>query len=233
MSHRSKIDHSVWMQQPRMLSERVRGLPLIWTPDVKWFNNDWLGPTPHVHDDATEIAFLAQGSLEIEIGGSKRVYRTGDFMIMPPNKYHNYWFSGDETVCFFVAVGPNHKHNRLRHDGFTPDNFEGDAPYANVYDDVPLPSNEHFQVEKITLHPGESEAPTVIDFKDRIVYIVSGTAHIRVNTLAGTLAANQYQHIPATTPHQISNPGYEPLVLISMVITDPYTARGTAPQEDE
>ena len=58
----AKIDHKAWMEQPRMLNERCRGLPLIWTPDVKWFNNDWLGPTPHVHDEATEIGFLAQGS---------------------------------------------------------------------------------------------------------------------------------------------------------------------------
>lgn len=218
-----------------MLSERVRGLPLIWTPDVNWFNNDWLGPTPHVHDDATEIAFLAQGSLEIEIGGSKRIYNAGEFIIMPPNKYHNYWFNpaSDETACFFVAVAPNHKHNRLRHEGFTPDNYEGDAPHGNVYNDEPLPSNEHFEVEKITLAPGESSDLTVIDFKDRIIYVVSGTAHLRVNTLAGTLAANQYQHIPATTPHQFSNPGYEPLVVISMIVTDPFTVRGTLPADHE
>ena len=98
------IDYEAWMTQPRMLAERCRGLPLIWTPDARWFNNDWLGPTPHVHDDATEFAYLAQGSLEIEIGGSKRVYRPGDVLLMPPKKYHNYWFSGSDPVCFFVVV---------------------------------------------------------------------------------------------------------------------------------
>jgi quercetin dioxygenase-like cupin family protein len=214
------------MAQPRMLAERVRGLPLIWTPDVKWFNNDWLGPTPHVHDDATEIAFLAQGSLEIEIGGSKRVYGPGDFILMPPGKYHNYWFSGSEPVCFFVAVAPNHKHNRLRAKDFTPDNYEGEAPYANLRDEE-LPSNEHFTCERVTLAAGETEGPRQLDVQDRIIYVVSGTAQVQAHRLAGGLAANNYLHLPATTPHQISNGGYEPLVFISLIVTDPFTAHGT------
>jgi len=227
------IHLDTWMAQPRIFAERVRGLPLIWTPDVNWFNNDWLGPTPHVHDDATEIAFLAQGQLEIEIGGSKRVYRPGDFMIMPPGKYHNYWFKGDEPVCFFVAVAPNHKYNRLRHENFTPDNFEGDAPHANVFTADSLPSNEHFACEKVTLLPGQTEGPRMIDLRERIIYVVSGTAQLRFNTLSGPLAANQFMHIPATTPHEIGNVGYEPLLYISLIITDPYTAHGTAPQSED
>ncbi|MBX3085555.1 MAG: cupin domain-containing protein [Anaerolineae bacterium] len=223
----AKIDYEAWMKQPRMLNERCRGLPLIWTPDVKWFNNDWLGPTPHVHDDATEIGFLAQGSLEIQIGGSQRVYKTGDFMIMPPKKYHNYWFHGDDPVCFFVVVAPNHKYNRLRAKDFTPDCFKGEAPFANVYETDKLPCNEHFQVDRMTLLSGESEPMRQLDVQDRVIYIVSGTAQVQINTLGGVLAANRYQHIPATTPHQITNVGFEPLVYLSLIITDPFTAHGT------
>lgn len=227
------IDIQAWMEQPRMLAERCRGLPLIWTPDVQWFNNDWLGPTPHVHDDATEIAFLAQGSLEIEIGGSKRVYKQGDFIIMPPQKYHNYWFAGSDPVCFFVVVAPNHKHNRLRHKDFTPDNYTGDAPYANVYESDTLPSNEHFQADKVTLAPGESAGQQKFDLQDRVIYVVSGTAQVQVNDLSGGLAANRYLHIPATTPHTIRNAGFEPLVVLSLIITDPFTAKGTVLAHDE
>jgi quercetin dioxygenase-like cupin family protein len=219
------IDLETWMAQPRMLAERVRGLPLIWTPDVQWFNNDWLGPTPHVHDDATEIAFLAQGSLEIEIGGSRRVYQPGDFVIMPPGKYHNYWFHGREPVCFFVAVAPNHKHNRLRAKDFTPDAFTGDAPHANVFAGERLPSDAHFACERIELAPGASEAPTLLPTQDRIIYVVSGTAQVRANHLAGGLPANSYLHLPGTTPHQISNGGYALLVYLSLVVTDPFTAK--------
>lgn len=228
----SPINYENWMQQPRIFAERCRGLPLIWTPDVNWFNNDWLGPTPHVHDDATEIAYLAQGQLEIQIGGSKRVYKAGDFIIMPPNKYHNYWFKGDEPVCFFVVVAPNHKYKRLRTDHFTPDNFEGDAPYANVFSNDAMPSNEHFAVEKATLAPGESEPFHAVEQRERVVYIISGTAQAHMHTLSGPLAANQYLHIPASTRHRISNPGFEPLVYLSLIITDPYTAAGSLEKED-
>ena len=227
------IDYQAWMAQPRMLAERCRGLPLIWTPDVKWFNNDWLGPTPHVHDDATEIAYMAQGSLEIEVGGSKRLYSAGDLLLMPPKKYHNYWFAGTEPVCFFVVVAPNHKYNRLRAKDFTPDSFEGDAPYANVWGDDPLPSNEHFLCERVTLAPGEAEAPRTLPLQDRVLYVVSGTAHVQANTLAGPLAPNQYLHLPATTPHQIRNAGFEPLLCLSFIITDPFTAHGTVLEREE
>jgi mannose-6-phosphate isomerase-like protein (cupin superfamily) len=228
----SQIDYEKWITQPSMLGERCRGLALCWTPDVNWFNNDWLGPIPHVHDNATEIGFMAQGQLEIQVGGSKRVYKAGDFVIMPPGKFHNYWFHGDETVCFFVVVAPNHKFNRLRHDNFTPDNFEGDALYANVFETDELPSNEHFEVQKLILQPGESEPEQWHQRRDRVVYVVSGTAHIQMHTLSGTLAANQYQYIPATYRHRISNPGYEPLICISMIITDPDTVHGVELKEE-
>jgi mannose-6-phosphate isomerase-like protein (cupin superfamily) len=200
---------------------------------VQWFNNDWLGPTPHVHDDATEIAYLAQGSLQIEIGGSKRTYSAGDFILMPPKKYHNYWFAGSEPVCFFVVVAPNHKYNRLRAKDFTPDSFEGDAPFGNVPAGGGLPSNEHFQSDRLALAPGESEGPRQLDLQDRVVYVVSGTAQVQVNALAGGLAANQYVHIPATTPHQIRNGGFEPLVCLSLIITDPFTAHGTVLEHED
>src|SRR6185312_9668735 len=106
---------------------------------------------------------LAQGSLEIQVGSSKRVYKQGDFIMMPPNKYHNYWFKGSETACFFVVVAPNHKYKRLRDKDFTPDNYTGDAPFANVFETDQLPSNEHFQTERIRLQPGESSGEQVLD----------------------------------------------------------------------
>ena len=101
------------------------------------------------------------------------------------------------------------------------------SPYANVLGEAPLPSDSHFACERVTLAPGESEGPRQLDLQDRIVYVVSGTATMQANRLAGGLAANNYLHLPATTPHQISNGGYEPLVFISLIVTDPFTAHGT------
>ena len=146
------------------------------------------------------------------------------------DRYHNYWFKGDDPVCFFVAVAPNHKYSRFHTKDFTPDMYEGDAPYANVYTDDPLPSDAQFQCEKMTLQPNESEPARLLELQERIIYIVSGAAQVHSNRLSGTLTANQYLHIPATTPHQIGNAGFEPLMFISMIITDPYTAHGTEPE---
>ena len=224
------IEHETWKMQPLIWAERCRGKSLIWTPDAHWFTNDPLGPVPHCHVDASEIGYLAQGQLEIEIGGTKRHYKAGDFILMPPNKYHNYWFKGDETVCFFVVVAPNHKYNRFYTKNFTPDMHEGDAPFANVYQTDQLPSNQHFHAQRPTLLSGQSEAECVLELQERVIYIISGSAHVQVNALSGTLAANQYLHIPATTRHQIRNHGGEPLVYLSLIITDPYTAHGTEPE---
>jgi mannose-6-phosphate isomerase-like protein (cupin superfamily) len=54
-----------------------------------------------------------------------------------------------------------------------------------------------------------------------------------VNDLSGGLAANRYLHIPATTPHTIRNAGFEPLVFLSLIITDPFTAKGTVLEHED
>lgn len=228
----SSIEYLEWMQQPLIWGERCRGRGLVWTPESDWFINDPLGPKPHSHDDATELLYMAQGQMEIELGGSRRIYRQGDLLLMPPDKFHSYRFHGMEPACIFVAVTPNHKYNRWRLADFPPGAHEGDGPYANVFETDSLPSNEHFDCQRVTLNPGQSEASRVLDLQDRIVYVVSGVAHLTVSTLSGPLAANQYQYIPATVSHTIRNAGYEPLVYLSFVITDPYTAGGTEPPEN-
>jgi len=223
----AKIDHQTWMNQPLLWGERVRGRSLAWTPDAHWFINDPLGPVPHTHEDATEIAYLTQGSMEIQIGSSKRIYRAGDLIIMPPDMFHNYWFHGEDTVCLFVLVAPNHKYKRFRHESIPSVAYEGDAPYANVFETDVLPSNHHFHCERVTLEPGAAEASRMLDLQDRVIYVLSGAGRIQVGNLSGALAANQYQYIPATYAHQISNPGFEPLTYLSFIITDPFTQHGT------
>lgn len=224
------IDYTAWMNQPLIWGERTRGRGLVWTPDSDWFINDPLGPKPHLHEDASEIVFLAQGNMEIEAGGTKRIYHDGDFLLMPPDKYHNYWFAGDKPVCLFVVVAPNHKHNRWKTDEFPAQAFEGDAPFANVYESNQLPSDQYFQCETITLQSGESDPITQCNLQDRIIYVLTGTAQVTVSTLSGPIAPHQYQYIPATCTHRIHNSGYLPLMYISLIITDPMTATGTEPE---
>ncbi|MFQ3568394.1 MAG: cupin domain-containing protein [Aggregatilineales bacterium] len=226
------FDHRVWMNQPLLWGERCRGRGLAWTPDANWFINDPLGPVPHSHDDATEIAFMAQGSLEILVGGTRRLYRAGDLLLMPPNKFHNYWFAGVETACLFVIIAPNHKTRRIRTEDFPPGAHEGDIEFANVYETDRLPCDHFFQCEKLTLAPGQAEPECILDLKDRVVYVLEGTAGVRINTLAGPLGPHRYQYIPATCPHVIRNEGVTPLTYLSFIITDPATEHGTQLHRD-
>ena len=228
----AEIDHLAWMNQQLIWGERTRGRGLVWTNDADWFINDPLGHKPHLHEDASEILFLAQGQMEIEIGASKRVYGPGDFLLVPPDKYHDYWIRGDQHVCLFVVVAPNHKRRRWKTRDFPPEAHQGGAELVNVYQSGELPSNGHFLCHKINLAPGQRDATTYCQLQDRIIYVLRGTAQLKMNTLTGPLAAHQYQYIPATCPHEISNPGFLPLSYISLTITDPFTAAGTEPADE-
>ena len=227
----TEINYQAWMKQQLIWGERTRGRGLVWTADSDWFINDPLGHKPHLHEEASELLYLAQGKMEIEIGGSKEVYRAGDFLLVPPDLYHDYWFAGNQAVCLFVVVAPNHKHYRWKTSDFPTEAHQGGATVVNVYETDELPSNEHFTCDKITLASGESDKVTYCELQDRIIYILSGTAHLSMNTLSGPLAPHQYQYIPATCQHEISNRGYMPLSYVSLIITDPMTAQGTEPQE--
>lgn len=44
--------------------------------------------TPHAHDAHDQIAFVVAGSFEAEVGGVKRVLRTGDAFIAPRTVMH-------------------------------------------------------------------------------------------------------------------------------------------------
>ena len=72
------------------------------------------------------------------------------------------------------------------------------------------------------------KAQRELDVQDRVIYVVSGTAQVQVNTLVVGWQPIAIMHIPATTPHQITNAGFEPLVYMSLIITDPvHGTRGT------
>jgi len=222
------LTYQLWMQQPLIWAERCRGRSLVWTPEAEWFINDPLGRNPHAHDEASEIVFLAQGRMVIQVGRDKQVYQAGDFILMPPGKYHDYWHQGQDPVCMFVLVGPNHKERRWRTKDFPPQAFEGTAPCVNVYhSDAPLPSDPHLASTKVTLQPQEFDPTTQLALQDRVIYVLEGTASLQVGLLAGALSAHQYQYIPATTVHRISNQGLLPLTYISIIVTDPATALST------
>jgi quercetin dioxygenase-like cupin family protein len=215
------LDPDSWRSQAPIRSERVRATPLVWKPGADWFDTPWTGPTPHLHDHATEIGYLAAGRLELTVGGSTRALGPGDFVVIPPDRHHACRLLGDESACFFIAVAPDHRDNRLRQAGFLPINFTGAASCTNLAGDTPLPSNQHFRAERLTLAAGETRPPLTDHRHERILYVVSGAAEVRIARLAGALSANEFTHIPASAPHVIANVEAEPLLALSLVITAP------------
>ncbi len=213
------LDHMAWRRQPPIRSERARAAPLVWFPGADWFDMPWSGPTPHLHDQATEIGYLASGSLELEVGASTRTLSPGDFVIIPPDRHHSCRLVGDAIACLFIAVAPDHRHQRLRQQGFQSVNYDGGAPCANLAGDDPLPANEHFQADRVVVAAGAALPPAIDPLHERILYVVAGAAAVRIGPLAGTLATNRYAHIPAATPHELSNAGPDALVLLSLVVT--------------
>ncbi len=224
-------DYKAWMKQPLIWTERIRSRALVWTPDANWFINDPLGPLPHAHKDASEIIYIAAGQMDIQVGHSKQRVGPGDLLFMPPNKYHNYWLVGDETVCLYVLVTPNHKYNRWQYKDFVPDAFEGLAPVANAFRDELMPSDERISVNVRTLPPGGATEVEALDKREKMIYVLEGQASIQIERLSGLMGPNDYQHVPASHQHRIANVGSQPLRYFEFVCFDPTAPAIVLPED--
>ncbi len=219
-----KPDWKEWMKQPLIWTERIRSRALVWTPDAHWFINDPLGPLPHAHDDASEIIYIAAGQMDIQVGASKQRVGPGELLFMPPDRYHNYWLVGDETVCLYVLVTPNHKYARWRYKDFKPGAFEGHAPLKSAF--APdatesMPSDERITTHVCVLPAGEATDVMFESVKEKMIYILDGEARIEIERLSGAMRPNDYQHVPATHHHRIINIGATPLRYFEFVCFDP------------
>ena len=214
-------DYREWMKQPLIWTERIRSRALVWTPEARWFINDPLGPLPHAHDDASEIIYIAAGQMDIQVGETKQRVGPGDLLFMPPDRYHNYWHVGDETVCLYVLVVPNHKYARWRYKDFKPGAFEGHAPMENVFAGRPLPSDERITCVVRVLAPGIATEVSVEDKREKMIYLLDGRVTVEIERMSGMMQPNNYQHIPATHDHRLINDGPTPARYVEYLCFDP------------
>ncbi|MCL4504412.1 MAG: cupin domain-containing protein [Chloroflexi bacterium] len=227
----NRPDYAEWMKQPLIWTERIRSRALVWTPDAHWFINDPLGPLPHAHDDATEIIYIAAGQMDIQVGESKQRVAAGDLLLMPPDRFHNYWLVGAETVCMYVLVVPNHKQARWRYKDFKPGAFEGHAPMVNVFAGQPIPCDERIAIQVRELAPGASTEGCVESVREKMIYVLEGAGSVQIERMSGELSPNDYQHIPATHRHRISNTGNETLKYLEFVCFDPTAPAAIRPED--
>jgi quercetin dioxygenase-like cupin family protein len=223
-----------WMKQPLVWTERIRSRALVWTPEANWFINDPLAPLPHCHPDASEIIYIAAGQMDIQVGESKQRVGPGELLFMPPDRYHNYWFVGEETVCLYVLVVPNHKYARWQYKDFKPGAFEGHAPMKSAFAPdatVSMPSDERIVTNVRVLDVGESTDWMYEQLKEKMIYVLDGEMKIEIEKLSGSLTPNDYQHVPNQHHHRISNIGRMPLRYFEYICFDP-TAPAVVRPED-
>ena len=150
---------------------------------------------------------------------------------MPPDRFHNYWLVGDETVCMYVLVVPNHKYARWRYKDFKPGAFEGHAPMANVFAGDRMPADERITPKVHTLAPGEATALSMESVREKMLYVLEGDATIEIERMRGEMHPNDYQHIPATHRHRIINTGSAPLLYYEFVCFDPTAPVAVRPED--
>ena len=227
-------DWKEWMKQPLIWTERMRSRALVWTPDAHWFINDPLGPLPHSHDDASEIIYIAAGHMDIQVGETKQRVGPGELLFMPPDRYHNYWLVGDETVCLYVLVVPNNKQSRWRYKDFKPGAFEGHAPMKSAFADdsvQKMPSDARISTNVRVLDVGADTGDLYETIKEKMIYVLEGECRIEVEKLSGTFNHNDYQHVPNQHHHRIINTGTGPLRYFEFICFDP-TAPAIIKPED-
>jgi mannose-6-phosphate isomerase-like protein (cupin superfamily) len=82
------------------------------------------------------------------------------------------------------------------------------------------------------LAPGASTDWSAEQFKEKMIYVLDGHMHVEIAHMAGTLKANDYQHVPAQHRHRFSNTGSVTARYFEFVCFDP-TAPAIIRPEDQ
>jgi mannose-6-phosphate isomerase-like protein (cupin superfamily) len=112
------MDWQKWIRQSLPRTDYMRGGATVWPSGGTRLLDDALGPTMHLHDDASEIFYFVGGRCRLEIGDSEEFFEPGDFVLVPPQVPHNLWSAGDEDLLVLWLVAPHFQANKWRTDNF-------------------------------------------------------------------------------------------------------------------
>ena len=206
------LDAERWAGQTMIWTERQRGRPLYWPAGGPWFANDPLGPHPHTHPDASEIYFVAAGTLNLTVGRQELVMSPGDFCLIPPDTYHHPRNDGATDLGLFVIVAPNWRDRRWKRDDFSEADFRGAATLARTDVLGDLPGDLNIDSSVIA---GSTES-FCDPGREHVIYVLEGELDVKVDHLAGRLARHDYVHIPAGANHAVRRCGRDSARILSI-----------------
>lgn len=209
------IQPAGWAQQTLWWSERYRSRGLLWPKGESWFSNDPLGPMPHTHPGASEIFFLASGRLQLTVGSEALELAPGDFVLVPPDTYHEPLNIGDTDVCLLVVVAPNWRDERWKPSDFVASDYEGRPQVSGTDVAGPLPSDGLIESAVIELRPGDRAVVEARSDADRLVYVLDGESTVTLEHLSGAVGPHQYVNVMAGARHRIANSSDRPVRYLS------------------
>ena len=216
------VQPAQWSAQTLWWSERYRSKGLVWPADTDWFSNDPLGPKPHTHPDASEVFFVVRGRMQLTVGAEKLELGPGDYVLVPPDTYHEPLNIGGEDLCVLVVVAPNWRDRRWNPEGFVDSDYTGRGTVVPTGEPGPLPSDDLIASEVLLVEPGQSLGVDSRKDADRLLYVLDGTASITLEHLTGDVETHQYVNVMAGARHEVRGAGDRPVRLLS--VWTPYVA---------
>ena len=67
--------------------------------------------------------------------------------------------------------------------------------------------------------------------REKMIYVLEGTAVIEIERMAGELKPNDYQHVPSTHQHRVINHGVIPLRYFEFMCFDPTAPVAIRPED--
>ena len=197
------MDWQTWVRQSLPRTDYMRGGATVWQTGASGLLGDSLGPVMHLHDGASEIFYFVSGRCRLEVGDADEFFEPGDFVLVPPQVPHNVWPADDDDLLVFWIVAPHFQANKWRTEGFPEGAMQRRVLRGRVLAGGELPSDDQIESRLLTLAGGDGQDGRTAEVQEAVIYLVEGTADVRVGKLSGRLGAHEFVHVPVDTEYAL------------------------------
>ena len=213
-----KIDRAWWEnQQPMANTDLQRAGGKVWEP----------GPPHgmHLHDDAMEIFYIAQGRCRMRVGKDEQVIERNTLVWAPESAPHALGTEGDEPMFLFLIVTPNVHANRGRGGPFTKEEMSHKLQTYDVEPGVEFPRHPLLKAEVREWEPDTEVLMHQHEDGEQMWYFLKGEGRVGVGLLEGKVWSHRYVWVPQNAPHWLENTGDEPLMALHFRYPNPAANR--------